>query len=101
MQRWANTSLMHVDVKAMLEGIMKSDRKSEKMYGLYNQEVATRGRNLWALYSAFTNYATYADERNGFALRNTGSDTQSKSLFMREIEVANWVNTPQFQSVAA
>jgi len=101
MQRWANTSLMHVDVKAMLEGIMKSDRKSEKMYGLYNQEVSTRGRNLWALYSAFTNYATYADERNGFALRNTGSDTQSKSLFMREIEVANWVNTPQFQAVAA
>ena len=80
---------------------MKSDRKSEKMYGLYNQEVATRGRNLWSLYSAFTNYATYADERNGFALRNTGSDTQSKSLFMREIEVANWVNTPQFQAVAA
>ncbi len=99
MQRWANTSLMHVDVKAMLEGIMKSDRKSEKMYGLYNQEVATRGRNLWALYSAFTNYATYADERNGFALRNTGSDTQSKSLFMREIEVANWVGTPQFKSL--
>jgi len=99
MQRWANTSLMHVDVKAMLEGIMKSDRKSEKMYGLYNQEVSTRGRNLWALYSAFTNYATYADERNGFALRNTGSDTQSKSLFMREIEVANWVGTPQFKSL--
>ena len=99
MQRWANTSLMHVDVKAMLEGIMKSDRKSEKMYGLYNQEVATRGRNLWALYSAFTNYATYADERNGFALRNTGSDTQSKSLFMHEIEVANWVGTPQFKSL--
>ena len=101
MQRWANTSLMNVDVKAMLEGIMKSDRKSEKMYGLYNQEVATRGRNLWSLYSAFTNYATYADERNGFAIRNTGSDTQSKSLFMREIEVANWVDTPQFQAVAA
>jgi len=99
MQRWANTSLMHVDVKVMLEGIMKSDRKSEKMYGLYNQEVSTRGRNLWALYSAFTNYATYADERNGFALRNTGSDTQSKSLFMREIEVANWVGTPQFKSL--
>ena len=101
MQRWANTSLMHVDVKAMLEGIMKSDRKSEKMYGLYNQEVATRGRNLWALYSAFTNYATYADERNGFALRNTGSDTQSKSLFMREVEVANWIKSPQFMAVAA
>ena len=101
MQRWANTSLAHVDVKTMLEGIMKSDKKSEKMYGLYNQEVATRGRNLWALYSAFTNYATYADERNGFALRNTGSDTQSKSLFMREVEVANWIKSPQFMAVAA
>ena len=101
MQRWANTSLMHVDVKAMLEGIMKSDRKSEKMYGLYNQEVSVRGCNLWALYSAFTNYATYADERNGFALRNTGSDTQSKSLFMREVEVANWIKSPQFMAVAA
>ena len=71
------------------------------MFPSHDQEVATRGRNLWALYSAFTNYATYADERNGFALRNTGSDTQSKSLFMREIEVANWVNTPQFKAVAA
>ena len=101
MQRWANTSLMNVDVKAMLEGIMKSDRKSEKMYGLYNQEVATRGRNLWSLYSAFTNYATYADERNGFAIRNTGSDTQSKSLFMREVEVAGWIKTPQFTAIAA
>ena len=63
--------------------------------------MATRGRNLWALYSAFTNYATYADERNGFALRNTGSDTQSKSLFMREVEVANWIKSPQFMAVAA
>ena len=60
MQRWANTSLAHVDVKSMLEKLMKSERKAEKMNILYNQEVATRGRNLWSLYSAFTNYATYA-----------------------------------------
>mgnify|MGYP001350668067 CR=1 FL=1 len=71
------------------------------MYQLASAEIHKRGKNVFALYSAFTNYASYADERNGFALRNTGSDTQSKSLFMREIEVANWVNTPQFQSVAA
>jgi|TARA_E500000318_G_scaffold100484_1_gene103210 hypothetical protein len=99
MQRWANTSLAHVDVKSMLEKLMKSERKAEKMNILYNQEVATRGRNLWSLYSAFTNYATYADERNGFKQRNTGGDTQAKSLFLREVEVAQWVDSPVFKSV--
>jgi len=68
MQRWAVTSLATVDVKSLLDTILKSERKSQKMYSLYNQEVNVRGRNLWALYSAFTNYASYADERNGFAL---------------------------------
>ena len=85
-QRWANTSLMTVDVKALLESVVKSDRKSEKMFSLYNQEVSTRGRNVWALYSAFTNYASYADERNGFKQRNTGNDTQAKSMFERDLE---------------
>jgi len=101
MQRWANTSLVTVDVKAMLEKIMQSDRKAEKMFSLYNQEVSTRGRNLWSLYSAFTNYATYADERNGFKQRNTGNDTQDKSMFMRELEVAQWVDTPEFKQLVA
>ena len=101
MQRWANTSLARVDVKAMLEKLMQSDRKAEKMNILYNKEVATRGRNLWSLYSAFTNYATYADERNGFKQRNTGGDTQAKSLFMRDVEVAQWVDSPVFKSAMA
>lgn len=99
MQRWANTSLVTVDVKAMLEKIMQSDRKAEKMFSLYNQEVSTRGRNLWSLYSAFTNYATYADERNGFKQRNTGNDTQDKSMFMRELEVAQWVDSAPFKQL--
>lgn len=101
MQRWANTSLVTVDVKALLEKIMQSDRKAEKMFSLYNQEVSTRGRNLWSLYSAFTNYATYADERNGFKQRNTGNDTQDKSMFMRELEVAQWVDSASFKQLVA
>ena len=99
MQRWANISLAHVNVKELLEGIMRSDRKAEKMHTLYSQEAGVRGRNLWALYSAFTNYATYADERNGFNLRNTGNDTQAISMFKREIDVAGWIDTPQFKSL--
>lgn len=93
MQRWAVTSLARVDVKSLLDTILKSERKSQKMYSLYNQEVNVRGRNLWALYSAFTNYASYADERNGFALRDTGHDTQAISMFKREVDVSSWINT--------
>jgi hypothetical protein len=92
---------MTVDVKDLLEAVVKSERKSEKMFTLYNQEVSTRGRNVWALYSAFTNYASYADERNGFNLRNTGNDTEAQSMWAREQEVAKWIDSPQFQAVAA
>jgi len=100
-QRWAERSLVTVNVKVLLDSIITSDSKSEKMYTLYNQEVSNRGRNVWALYSAFTNYATYADERNGFNLRNTGNDTAATSMWAREQEVAKWIDTPQFQAIAA
>jgi hypothetical protein len=75
--------------------------KSDKMFTLYNQEVSTRGRNVWSLYSAFTNYATYADERNGFNLRNTGNDTAAQSMWKREQEVSKWVSSPEFKQLVA
>lgn len=98
-QRWAETSLVYVDVKAFLEKLMPS--KSDKMFTLYNQEVSKRGRNVWSLYSAFTNYATYADERNGFNLRNTGNDTAAQSMWKREQEVSKWVSSPEFSQLVA
>lgn len=101
LQRWAETSLATVDVKAFLEKLMKSDRAAEKMFILYNQEVSTRGRNKFALYSAFTNYATYADERNGFTMRNTGNDTAAVTMFNRENKVAQWVDNTMFRELAA
>ena len=101
LQRWAETSLMTVDVRAFLEKLMKSDRAAEKMFTLYNQEVGVRGRNKFALYSAFTNYATYADERNGFSMRNTGHDTEAVTMFNRENKVAQWVDSSLFQNLVA
>ena len=101
LQRWAETSLTTVDVRAFLEKLLKSDRTADKMFTLYNQEVGIRGRNMFALYSAFTNYATYADERNGFAMRNTGNDTEAVTMFNRENKVAQWVGSNMFQQLAA
>jgi len=101
LQAWANKPLYVGDVKAMLEALLKSDRASEKMFGLYNQEASVRGENVWALYSAFTNYASYADERNGFNLRETGKDTQAVSMFQREHKVSQWIESPVFKELIA
>ena len=100
-QEWAFTSIKHINIKELLDNLMKSERKSEKMFTLYNQEVSRRGANVFALYSAFTNYASYADERNGFQMRNTGNDTQAQTMWNREQEVSKWVSSPQFKQLAA
>ena len=57
--------------------------------------------NKYALYSAFTNYATYADDRNGFGLRSTGNDTANVTMWNRENEVSKWISSPQFLQLAA
>jgi len=104
LQQWANIDLPTYSMKSWkdyLSSIMKSDRKAEKMIPLVRQEVRKRGRNVFALYSAFTNYASYADERNGFNLRNTGRDTAPQSMWARENEVTKWISTPEFKKLLA
>lgn len=101
MQVWAHTDLKYVDVSSLLDDMLGSKRKSEKMYSLYMQEASTRGHNKFALYSAMTNYATYADERNGFNLKNTGNDTQAISMWSREQEVSKWVSDDRFITLEA
>jgi hypothetical protein len=98
-QRWANKSLFVGDVKAMLESLDKG--KAEGLFQLYNQEAGVRGNNAFALYSAFTNYASYADERNGFKLRNTGKDTAAKNMWEREEKVSRWIASKQFKELLA
>jgi hypothetical protein len=101
MQVWAHTDLKYVDVSSLLDDMLGSKRKSEKMYSLYMQEASTRGHNKFALYSAMTNYATYADERNGFNLKNTGRDTQAISMWSREQEVSKWISDDRFRMLEA
>ena len=101
LQGWANKSIFFGDVKPMLESLLKSDKTADKMLRLYEQEANTRGHNAWALYSAFTNYASYADERNGFKLRNTGGDTEAVNMFKREAAVAQWIESKQFKELLA
>lgn len=99
LQAWADKPLYADNVKSMLESLDKG--KSKRMFELYNQEAGVRGNNVFALYSAFTNYATYADERNGFKLRNTGKDTDAVSMWEREEKVSRWVDSKQFKELLA
>ena len=101
LQTWADTNLAHVRVDELIQEIVKSERKSRKLHDLFLDERHTRGNNLFALYSAFTNYSSYADARNGFELRNTGNDTKAVSMLAREQEVSKWVSDPAFLQLAA
>ena len=101
LQTWATTNLAHVQVDELIQKIVKSERKSRKLHDLFLDERRMRGNNLFALYSAFTNYSSYADERNGFALRDTGNDTKAVSMLAREQEVSKWVSSPAFLELAA
>ena len=101
LQTWATTNLAHVQVDELIQKIVKSERKSRKLHDLFLDERRMRGNNLFALYSAFTNYSSYADERNGFTLRNTGNDTKAVSMLAREQEVSKWVSSPAFLELAA
>jgi len=98
MQEWANIPLK-IDGKTFMESIISSENLAKKMYELACQEISKRGKNVFALYSAFTNYASYADERNGFNIRNTGFDTKAETMWRREQEVAKWVASPQFKQL--
>jgi hypothetical protein len=102
LQRYADTPLAHKyhNVVQLFKDTMPK-KKAERMVELYHQEIGTRGQNVWSLYSALTNYASYADERNGFALRETGGDRQAITMFNREVEVAELIKTPAFLALAA
>ena len=96
---WSKIKLDGVDVSEIIKNIVKSDRKAEKMTSLYYNEVANRGANVFSLYSAFTNYSSYADERNGFSLKNMGNDTENISMWNRELEVSKWISSNEFKKL--
>ena len=99
LNEWSKIKLDGVDVSEIIKNIVKSDRKAEKMSSLYYNEVANRGSNVFSLYSAFTNYSSYADERNGFSLKNMGNDTESLSMWNREQEVSKWISSNEFKKL--
>jgi len=89
---------IHLDqIDSMLESMMPK-RKADKMFSSVLQETNVRGNNMWAVYSAMTQYATHSDR---FEFRKTNNDTQVQRQFNRNLEVAKWVEHPSFLEMAA
>lgn len=61
------------------------ERLGAKLFRQYLIEVESRGRTLWAVYSALTYYSSYAVGE--FQLRNTGNDHAAASMMKRENDV--------------
>ena len=103
LQTMADRETDLTEVRAILDRIIKHPRKVEKMSMLYLDEASTRGHNMFALHSAFTNYATYADERNGFKLKEMKNDKDTKAItmFSREQQVNKWVSDPAWSALVA
>lgn len=61
------------------------ERLGARLHRQYLIEAATRGRTLWAVFSAMTYYASHTEGQ--FGVRNTGNDHTAATLFSREQQV--------------
>ena len=100
LQRWAETPVSVSTATDVIEAVIPGERKADKMVALFKEEAETRGANVYALYSAFTNYSSHSND-NGFGLRETQSDTAAVTMMNREMEVSRWTSSVPFLQLAA
>lgn len=104
-QTYCSIEQGNATIDAILGNTDPADRKinrasrADKMRDLWIVEAQTRGANVFALASAFTNYSSHTD--NGFALRETGADHGAVTMLSREVEVTGWLSHPAFTSLLA
>ena len=102
LQRMADTNFgasQMDNLKELLEPMGMSKRMASNMYDLFIDEASVRGKNLWALYSAMTNYSSHTN--NGFKLKDMGNDTRATSMWEREQKVVKWTNSTAFKELLA
>jgi hypothetical protein len=81
-----------------------SERLADNLMAQVQREVPVRGRNLFALLSALTFYASHADgaaANSGFGVRATGSDHAAKTLHSREVDVQKAIRSDGFRALLA
>ena len=97
-QAWANREILTHQAEGVLKSLNLSKSKTANLLEQYIREQEVRGSNVWALYSAMTNYSSHT---KAMPLRNTGVDDAAQTMLDREFEVTRWVNSEKFQRLAA
>lgn len=76
-----------------------SERRVEQLMRQFRIECQSHERTVWALYSAATYYAT--SNEGEFVVRKTANDHSAATILNREQQVRSWINSDEFNKVAA
>ena len=99
-QQWAYKTIDPDQVESLLNDVGLKGRRAKSMMEQIEHEFANRGKTVWAVYSAFTHYASHNDDR--FTIRNSANtDNEAVTLDARNRDVTRLINTPRWQHVAA
>ena len=99
-QAWARNDITPAQAEAALEAAGMSGRRIKSLMEQFDAEAASRGRTVWALYSALTFYSSHNSER--FGVRNSGNvDNEAVTLDQREREVSRVIGSEAWARLAA
>ena len=99
-KHWVGKEICDEDAERCYEAMPNiSDRRVQQLMRQFRIETQTHGRTVWALYSAATYYASF--DAGEFSIRETQSDHKASTLMNREQQVRSWLNTEEFEHIAA
>ena len=101
LRRMANTPMLEQHAEQIIRDLIPNERAQSAMIESYHHHRDQWGDNAFALYNTWTNWATYADDRNGSNLRWTNNDNTVERLHRRSFHVAAWAQSERFQMALA
>lgn len=98
-RKWDKTPVKLDDVAALFDKVSTSAKMREGLLDQYERESDARGKNVWAVYSTLTHYASHSDGR--FTLRKSveEADTVASTMLTRELNVTKWVQTDEWRKL--
>jgi hypothetical protein len=99
-KKWVGKHITDEDAEECFKALPNvSERRVQQLMRQFLIECQSHGRTVWALYSAATYYAT--SNAGEFAVRETNNDHTATTLLNREQQIRSWINSDQFQQIAA
>ncbi len=95
-QKYLDAERGRAFIEKCFEGM---DRKTSNMLNQYDEEIKTRGHNVWALTSALTSYGS--GNSSFFSSKNTENDHQHFTTLKRQGSVQNILNSTEYRELVA